>query len=478
MNASPGRSDKNSGGMGGIFWMGVAAAALIKVLLLLADHEPNFFMGDSVAFIGTALTKWFPPQRSWTYGFFIRWFCLPFHSLAPLLIAQALAGFGICVTLGSCLRRFFGVSQGVAAAMMVACALDPLQAIYERMVMAEAFSHALLALALAGAFSYCQRPRLVVLLLLQLIFAGAMSLRLQFLLPVGLLLIVLPFVANAGVKTASSDSSWMSHWLVRAVLHSAAALIVTMGLHGAYRTAMGIKHQQPPAYSYGTSGLALVAVAPILHPEDAPSAPLAAAIRDDAAFPLVDRSLRNAQMWEPGGLVSRLEKVEGGPYRADAAENAIFRRLVRRDPVGLVLFGANSYLGYWDFRAMPEVLRTDRESGPFDEQFTALMEREFHLDVRGYPRPSLTKTLHGWIEPWLVLLLASPLLLLAAMVCAGRQKWRETSLLLMVGVVILAQNTMLSVMTTYRFVQPLTFITLMAIGVIVGSIYRRPTPTL
>jgi hypothetical protein len=70
--------------------------------------------------------------------------------------------------------------------------------------------------------------------------------------------------------------------------------------------------------------------------------------------------------------------------------------------------------------------------------------------------------MHAWIVPLLVLLLASPLLLLGAMACAGWPKWRETSLLFMVGSVLLAQNTMLSMMTTYRFLQPLTIITLLA----------------
>jgi hypothetical protein len=144
-------------------------------------------------------------QRSWTYGYFIRWFCLPVHSLAPLIIAQTAAGLVTCVTLGYCLRRYFQVSLGVTAALMIACAMDPLQLIHERMVMAEAFSLTVLALVLAGAFSYCQSPRLVTLLILQVLFAALISLRLQFLLPVGLLVLCLPLVGNAD-RSAPAES--------------------------------------------------------------------------------------------------------------------------------------------------------------------------------------------------------------------------------------------------------------------------------
>jgi len=443
----------------------VAAVAAIKAVLLIVDHAPNFLMGDSAAFIGTALTKWFPTQRSWTYGFFIRWFCLSLHSLTPLLVAQSAAGFVTCVALGYCLRHYFRVSASVAAGVMVFCAVDPLQLLYERFVMPEAFSLAMLALVWVGCFSYCQRLRLSTLLILQVLFVALISLRLQFLLPIGLVLLLLPFVGNAGRGGRA--------WLAKALTHLLASVVVMVVLHGAYRAAMGLKNRQPPAYSYGTNEMVLSAFAPLLRPSDSTSEPLAAAVRDDAAYPLSDRSLRNNQLWNPGGLIDRLEKAGGGFYHADVSAGAIFHRMVMRDPAAVFLFGLRSYMDYWDIPAMPETLRIEGDSGPFDEAFTNLLARNFNADVRGYPRPALSKTLHLWLAPWLVLLLASPLLMVAMTFCAGWQKWRETSLLLMAGVIILAQYTMLSTMTVYRYLQPLTFITLLAIGVIVQSICRR-----
>jgi hypothetical protein len=448
------------------FWQAVAAVAVIKLVILALDHAPNFMMGDSAAFIGTALTKWFPPQRSWTYGYFIRWFCVPLHSLAPLMIAQTLASAGTCVVLGGCLRRFFAVSQGVAAGVMIACALDPLQLLYEREVLPECFALFFLALVIAGVLAYCEWPRLGTLLVLQVLYIGLISLRMQFLLPVGLLLFALPIV---GTLTAGVNGRWMA----KAATHLLVSAVVMVALHGAYRVAMGIKHEHPPAYTYGTRGMVLAAFAPLLQPGDAQSAAVAAAIRNDGAYPLGDRALRNDQLWNAGGLIDRLEKASGGFYPADDVEGALFHRMAMRDPLGMLGFGMGSYRDYWDFAAMPETLRLERESGPYDAAFTSLLLEHFQLDTRHYPRPGVIGTMHGWLPPWLALLLGSPFLLAAAMVCAGWKKWRESGLLLLVGMAILAQNTMLSTMTVYRYLQPLTFLALLAIGVIVQWVGSR-----
>ena len=61
---------------------------LIKAVLLIVDPEPQFFLGDSASYIETAVTNWIPPDRSFTYGYVIRYLAVWTGSLTPLVVFQ------------------------------------------------------------------------------------------------------------------------------------------------------------------------------------------------------------------------------------------------------------------------------------------------------------------------------------------------------------------------------------------------------
>src|SRR6476659_4861040 len=73
------------------WWLFCALIFAIKFLLLWLDPTPKLFMGDSGAYIWTALTGSIPSDRSYFYGYLVRWLAVWPHSLGPLLITQALA---------------------------------------------------------------------------------------------------------------------------------------------------------------------------------------------------------------------------------------------------------------------------------------------------------------------------------------------------------------------------------------------------
>jgi hypothetical protein len=47
-------------------------------------------LGDSGAYIWTALTGWIPSDRSYFYGYLVRWLAVWPHSFGPLLLSQML----------------------------------------------------------------------------------------------------------------------------------------------------------------------------------------------------------------------------------------------------------------------------------------------------------------------------------------------------------------------------------------------------
>src|ERR1043165_6326630 len=70
------------------WWLFCALILAIKLLLLWLDPTPRLFMGDSLSYIWTSLTGWIPGDRSYFYGYLVRWLAVFPHSLTPLVIAQ------------------------------------------------------------------------------------------------------------------------------------------------------------------------------------------------------------------------------------------------------------------------------------------------------------------------------------------------------------------------------------------------------
>jgi len=55
-------------------------------------------MGDSWSYIWTALKGWIPEDRSYFYGYLVRWLAAWPHSFTPLLVIQALASGATAIT--------------------------------------------------------------------------------------------------------------------------------------------------------------------------------------------------------------------------------------------------------------------------------------------------------------------------------------------------------------------------------------------
>jgi len=80
------------------WWLFCALVLAMKLLLLWLDPTPKLFMGDSWSYIWTALKGWIPEDRSYFYGYLVRWLAAWPHSFTPLLVIQALASGATAIT--------------------------------------------------------------------------------------------------------------------------------------------------------------------------------------------------------------------------------------------------------------------------------------------------------------------------------------------------------------------------------------------
>jgi len=110
------------------WWLFCALVLAIKLLLLWLDPTPKLFIGDSWSYIRTAMIGWIPWDRSYFYGYVVRWLALWLHSFTPLLIVQALVSGAtaiVCADLQPLLRNveraFVSVWIVVRAGSLSAC---------------------------------------------------------------------------------------------------------------------------------------------------------------------------------------------------------------------------------------------------------------------------------------------------------------------------------------------------------------------
>src|SRR5215470_11950721 len=68
------------------WWLFCFLILALNFFLLAVDPLPKLFMGDSGSYLWTALSGWIPTDRSFLYGYVIRWSSLWIGSLTSLLV--------------------------------------------------------------------------------------------------------------------------------------------------------------------------------------------------------------------------------------------------------------------------------------------------------------------------------------------------------------------------------------------------------
>ena len=183
--------------VGNAWWLFCALVLAIKLLLLWLDPTPKLFMGDSWSYIHTALIGSIPRDRSYFYGYLVRWLALWPHSLTSLLVVQALASSATAIVFALICSRFFGLSNRISFLFGLICALDPCQLVWERYVMTETFSLFLYVLVLYWSLLYLRDRRIWQLAVVQAFSVVLIGFRMSYLLVVLACTILLPLIAFA-----------------------------------------------------------------------------------------------------------------------------------------------------------------------------------------------------------------------------------------------------------------------------------------
>jgi hypothetical protein len=456
----------------------------IKAAFLGLDHLPQFFQGDSNSYLWTAITGWIPNDRSFVYGYMIRGLSYFGYYLRPLLVAQCLASVGTCMLIYYVLRAHLGVSAILATAAACFCALDPMQLFYERMVMTEAFSLFSFALCIAVALRYVAKPRAATLVLLTLLSMWPISLRLTFvlpsivicLLPPLYLLLVRGLRAEDDKAPAGECGTRWSLWnfnAARYLGHFAVAAVCTLMLNYGYCCLFGKSNY--PRYIEENGLFQLAGLAPIIAPEDATDARVAAIIASANQSHLKNRKMFAVNLFLPGEIGDSLRKTLPDPLERSLLTEAVAKNAMRRAPFQVAKLGWDTWLEYFSFDWMkPRVLGDEGADVPFADQQLQFLQQHFKLVITPDwgARPTVTKWMYMHLRGEYYVLLAAPFLGVASLWC-GRKKNPVAILLFLICTVGMLGPMCVFTFPVLRYLHPFGFISPILLTVVLDWVLER-----
>jgi hypothetical protein len=448
----------------------------LKLLLFAIDPLPKLIMGDSGSYIWTAVSGWIPDDRSYFYGYVIRWTSVWTESLTPLVILQVCLSTIACILLASICRFIFKLRDRWAWLFGFLCAVDPLQLLYERYVMTEAISLCLFAFVIYHSLLYLRDRRLRDLAIMQAVSVILIGFRMSFLLQVQISTVVLPMIAFAPdvwkrLRRGSTEVSARTSALRVCGGHLLVSVLLMFLLHTGYKRANGWISEREPAYLYGTGLVLLAGWSSVVQPEDAADPRLADLIRSGDEFGLKNPDLRNSQRFAPGHLIDRWLKIEPDASKADGRAKRTALRTLRHHPLGVLGIGWHTYASYWNVEAMKQCAEMDFSFGnpPADDLIARLASR-FHLIYpTGTTNKSAIQSYYVAAWPYYFLILLAPLLSGLAIVL---RFGRPYAILLFIHVSIMMATSMTFGGQSVRYFQPISFMTLLVLALVAKAALR------
>ena len=459
------------------WWLFCLLIVSLKFFLLALDPLPKLFMGDSGSYIWTALTGWIPPDRSYFYGYVIRWSSVWTESLTSLLVLQVFASAGTAVMVAWICRSIFEMPIRLCFLLGLLCAVDPLQLVWERYVLTETISLFVYVSVLYWSFRYLKEWRIRDLIIVQGISALLIGFRMSYLLAVQVSTFILPIVAFYPILLPARKSLLKQNPCAGSLrllsLHLLVSVAIMFVFHGAYKRFNGLLSHQQPAYLY-TTGISILSFwAPALFPEDATDPRLAQIIRQGKEFNIEDLGSRNAQRFAPGGLVDRWLKVELDFSRANEVAKQTALRALKRNPAAIIALAVKTYGEYWSVSSMKHYARIDLAHGDLTSEIPILAER-FHWAMS----PNITNERFSLAQRYLLGSWAYCFLLLLTPIICGLALLRTLDprpLILMCvhASVLLAVITTLATEPNVRYLQPLSLLTILSLAVCIHAILSR-----
>ncbi|HZR06416.1 MAG TPA: hypothetical protein VFA61_11380 [Candidatus Udaeobacter sp.] len=461
------------------WWFFCFLLVTLSFLLLALDPSPQLFLGDSGSYLWTALSGWIPPDRSFLYGYVIRWSSLWTGSLTSLLILQAFLGAITAILVALVCRWIFGLSSGLSYLFGVFCLLDPLQLVWHRYVMTETVSLFVYAFVLFFSFLYLKQRRLWQLAIVQVLSILLISFRMSYLLVVQISAFLLPLIAFFPELRAVFRKHFpiflKTSGLRSAGLHLVFSVLFMLVLQQGYRNLNGRLAGREPALLYNSGLSILTTWAPVLKPTDSPDGRLSELIAKGNEFRLNDLWSRDSQLYSPGGLVGRWSQIESNEAVLNQVANQTALNVLLRRPQDIVTLGAKTFLHYWNFKHIRGQAKVELgkagNNWPKNEKWR--IGARFHLQppsARENKTYTLSQRYFLRSRPYYYVVLLSPLV---CVVLIFLMHEGFVFLLFLHSCVLFGTVTILSKEVSVRYLQPMSLLTILIFAALLKAVIDR-----
>jgi hypothetical protein len=450
--------------------------AAVKLIILIIDPSVMFFIDDSSRYIDTAISSYIPPDRSFLYGFLIRWLTYFGQSLTTLIVFQTVCSAASAVMAGYALNRFLSVSRRTSMTFAVLCAIAPIQLLYERYVLTETISLMLFALYVTAAFFFLNEPKIRTIFALNLTGVFLIAFRLSYLPVVLSGAVIVPALSFLYISAKQKNASvHAGRRIAASCLYILVSCLLTYGLHSAYKTINGGLSDKPPAYQYSDGYHLLASWTPLLEKEDFSDPGITGYTKQYFYFYFEDRFQRMNHRWSYYGLIGYIHRMYDSRLKTNKIARDTAMNILRRNPSGVIRLALQSYADYWDMeRLKKEILPGDRCTRAYPDQLIEILKTYYHMDGLGLSsKRTLTNQYFLNAIPWYIILFSLPLIVAMAIYIDKGRHLMPLALLGFFSLLILVDSTVLIHRNTMRFFHPNEWMAVIFLGVLFDRIMKN-----
>jgi hypothetical protein len=457
----------------------------IKFIIFLIDPTVMFFLGDSWTYINTALNGSIPSDRSFLYGLIIGGITAISRCLTSLVFFQVICSGMVAVSVAYLLNDFFLVNKKIAFLFSILCALEPLQLMFERYIMAESVSLFIFMLYIIFSFHYLRHPRIILLIPIAISGVLLIALRVSFL-PIviagAFLLPLLSFLNQTKIlyrevvnKFRGNNITFNGRVAALVTSHFLISCFLIFGALESYKMINGALMGSPPAIQYNDGFFLASSWAPILQKEDIPDRRYANAILDNLPCELRDLRLREQQRWNKDCLIGRINKVVGNEYDANRLAHKMSMNALKRDPFGVMRLAVETYLDFWDYSFFQTTLIWDRGPLSLPEELMTVLQDKFDLSAKNLPKKNtFTNKLYFNSTIWYYALLLFPIIIISCI--AKFRKEACVIYLIYLGIsyfLILIISVSVVQRPIARYLHSLGWISLIFMGFLINELFKK-----